>query len=68
MTPHWTDDTPRPAFTTVIRTTGPSGNIYAILGTACNYLHRLDVPHDPVCSSASVERRKSSRTGAGRLG
>lgn len=35
-----------PRFTTVIRAYGPSANVYAVLGTALNYMRQLDVPKE----------------------
>ncbi len=35
---------PLPRFTTVISATGPQGNIFAILGTACQFMRELDIP------------------------
>lgn len=48
MTAHWTDTAPSPVFTTVIRTDGPAGNVFAVLGTSCAYLRQLDVPRDRI--------------------
>lgn len=44
MTAHWTDDVPRPPFTTTI----PRGNVFEMLGTAMRFLRELDVPRDRV--------------------
>jgi len=48
VTTHWTDDAASPAFTTVIRATGPGANVLAILGAATSMLRQLDVPRDRI--------------------
>ena len=45
---HWTDHAVQPVFTTVIRATGPRGNINAILGAATSLLRQLAVPADRI--------------------
>ena len=37
-----------PRFTTVIPASGPLGNIFAIVGTACRHMRELDVPQQEI--------------------
>ena len=42
-----------PRFTTVIPASGPLGNIFAIVGTACRHMRELDVPQQEIAAFAN---------------
>lgn len=37
-------------FTTTIPATGPAGNVFAIIGTACALMRQLRVPNDEIAA------------------